>query len=59
MQAAEYRERLKEGVEVAAEAIDSAASSNGARAAGDGKLPAVRSENGATRPAGEPTTSAA
>ena len=60
MQAAEYRERFKQGVEVAAEAIESASSSsNGARASGDGAVAVAGSENGAGRPAEERTTSAA
>jgi acyl-CoA dehydrogenase len=60
MQAAEYRERFKQGVEVAAEAIEFASSSsNGARASGDGAVALAGSENGAGRPAEERTTSAA
>jgi hypothetical protein len=60
MQAAEYRDRFKQGVEVAAEAIEFASSSsNGARASGDGAVALAGSENGAGRPAEERTTSAA
>jgi len=60
MQAAEYRERLKEGVEVAAGAIESASSStNGASAPDGAKSAAIESENGAGRPAGERASSAA
>jgi len=59
MQAAEYRERLAEGVEVAAHAIDSATSSNGAHTSDDGKAAAVGPGNGAGRPAEEPAPSAA
>ena len=51
MQATEYRERFKQGVEIAAEAVESASSaSNGARASGDGAVAAVGSENGAGQP---------
>ncbi|TMK75479.1 MAG: acyl-CoA dehydrogenase [Actinobacteria bacterium] len=60
MQAAEYRERLKQGVEVAAEAIEAASSSsNGARASDHGTAVAIGSENGAGRPAEKRTASAA
>jgi hypothetical protein len=60
MQAAEYRERFKQGVEVAAEAIESASSSdNGSRASGDRTAASAASSNGAGRPVSEPTTSAA
>jgi len=60
MQAAEYRERFKQGVEVAAQAIESASrSSNGARASGDGAVAVAGSENSAGRPAEKRTTSAA
>jgi acyl-CoA dehydrogenase len=60
MQAAEYRERLKQGVEVAAEAIEAgSSSSNGARASDDATAVAIRSENGAGRPAEKRTASAA
>ncbi len=60
MQAAEYRERLKQGVEVAAEAIASApSSSNGAGASGNGAVPVSGSKNGAGQPAEERATSAA
>jgi len=60
MQATEYRERFKQGVEVAAKAIQSApSSSNGARAPGDGAVAVAGSENGAGRPAEERATTAA
>src|SRR4051794_15883564 len=59
MQAAEYRERLKEGVEVAAEAIETAVSGNGASAAEDGKVAAIQSENGAAPSGAKRATSAA
>ena len=61
MQAAEYRERFKQGAEVAAQAIESAAvSGNGSRPSGDGTAAApVEAGNGAGRPVQEPTTSAA
>jgi len=60
MQAADYRERLTEGVQVAAEAIEQASSSsNGARASEDGTAATVPSENGAGRPAAKRMTSAA
>jgi Acyl-CoA dehydrogenase, C-terminal domain len=61
MQAAEYRERFKQGAEVAAQAIESAAGSgNGSRPSGDGTAAApVETGNGAGRPVQEPTTSAA
>jgi alkylation response protein AidB-like acyl-CoA dehydrogenase len=60
MQAAEYRERFKQGAEVAAQAIESAASAgNGSRASGDGTAVTAGSSNGASRSATEPTTSAA
>ena len=59
MQAAEYRERLKQGVEVAAEAIESASgSANGAGPSGDGAATVAASENGAGR-APEPRTPSA
>ena len=53
MQAAEYRERFKQGAEVAAQAIESAASAgNGSRASGDGTAAApAEAGNGAGRPA--------
>jgi alkylation response protein AidB-like acyl-CoA dehydrogenase len=57
MQAAEYRERLKQGVEVAAEAIAASGSGNGAGSSGDGAATAAGSQNGA--PAEERTASAA
>jgi Acyl-CoA dehydrogenase, C-terminal domain len=61
MQAAEYRERFKQGAEVAAEALESVASSgNGSRASGDGVAAApAGSSNGVGRSVQEPTTSAA
>jgi hypothetical protein len=60
MQAADYRERLTEGVQAAAEAIEQASSSsNGARASEDGTAATVPSENGAGRPATKRITSAA
>jgi alkylation response protein AidB-like acyl-CoA dehydrogenase len=59
MQAAEYRERLKQGVEVAAEAIAASGSGNGAGPSGDGAAAAAESQNGAVQPAEERSTSAA
>jgi hypothetical protein len=60
MQAAEYRERFKQGVEVAQEAIASAANAgNGAQPSGDGKVAVAGSKNGAGRAAEERTPSAA
>ena len=59
MQATEYRERLKEAVEVAAEAIETAVSGNGASAAEDGKVAAIQSENGAAPSGAKRATSAA
>jgi acyl-CoA dehydrogenase len=59
MQAAEYRERFKQGVELAAEAIESASgSSNGSRPSAAGAVAATRFEDGAER-AEEQTTRAA
>jgi acyl-CoA dehydrogenase len=60
MQAADYRERLTEGVQAAAEAIEQASSSsNGARASEDGTAATGPSENGAGRSATKRMTSAA
>jgi alkylation response protein AidB-like acyl-CoA dehydrogenase len=59
MQAAEYRERLKQGVEVAAEAIAASGSGNGAGPSGDGAAAAAESQNGTGQPAEERSTSAA
>ena len=60
MQAAEYRERLKQGVEIAAEAIGSPSSSgNGAHPTGDEAVAVDGAENGAGRPAEERAASAA
>jgi acyl-CoA dehydrogenase len=59
MQAAEHRERLKKGVEVATEAIETAVSGNGASAAEGGKVAAIQSENGAAPSGAKRTTSAA
>jgi alkylation response protein AidB-like acyl-CoA dehydrogenase len=59
MQAAEYRERFKQGVEVAKEAIASTASGNGAHPSGDGKAAVTGSGNGAAPAAEDRTPSAA
>ena len=59
MQAAEYRERLKQGVEIAAEAIAASSAANGAQPSGDGAVSATGSENGAAQPAEQQATSAA
>ena len=59
MQATEYRERLKQGVEVAAEAIAASGSGNGAQPSGDDAGPAAVSENGAGLPAEKQAPSAA
>jgi alkylation response protein AidB-like acyl-CoA dehydrogenase len=60
MQATEYRERLKEGVQVAADAIKSASSSaNGATPSGDGAVEVAGAENGAGRAAEPRAPSAA
>jgi Acyl-CoA dehydrogenase, C-terminal domain len=59
MQATEYRERLKQGVEVAAEAIAASGSGNGAHPSGDDAGPAAGSENGAGLPAEKQAPSAA
>jgi alkylation response protein AidB-like acyl-CoA dehydrogenase len=60
MQAAEYRERLKQGVEVAQEAIESASgSTNSAAPSGDGAVAAAGSQNGPGRAAQPRTPSAA
>src|SRR3954447_3587110 len=59
MQAAEYLDRLAEGAEVAAKAIEAATSGHGAHASDEGKAAAVGSGNGAGRPAEKPAHSAA
>jgi hypothetical protein len=59
LQATEYRERLKQGVEVAAEAIAASGTGNGAQPSGDGAVAGAASENGAGQPAEKQTPSAA
>jgi Acyl-CoA dehydrogenase, C-terminal domain len=60
MQAAAYRERFKQGVEVAADALESASGSrNGDHASDDGRVAVTGSGNGAGRGAGKRTPSAA
>jgi alkylation response protein AidB-like acyl-CoA dehydrogenase len=58
MQAAEYRERLADGVQVAASAMDAHAAANGAGAPLNGRPAARDAENGAVR-SGEPAKSPA